>query len=199
MFWGEHPYLGTPREAYLQQLESYLNPTFDPPTNKKHRKYHKPPNLRKLFNLDIRVSHNRLLESVRTELTNVERTIFTLVAAAIAIIAAIFFVTVNTEWKATNPPNLLQPLDSLSASVFGGISYIEGKYTELKKRVEISKDNFNDRHGSLICPQGRNGLETITTCVFGYGDLLIFHVLDGLENASRYVYNVFGFFIQRSS
>ena len=180
----------------MRQLDSYLNPNPKSSYNKKLRKYQTNASRRKLLNLDIVVSHKRILDSVRENSTNVERTIFLLMASLISVTAAIVFVIGDTGLQTVNPPNLLAPLEQLSATVVAGISSISDKYRQIKTSVETSKNNFNDKHGSLICPQGRNGLETITTCVFGYGDLLIYYFLDGLEAFTRYVSNALAHYIQ---
>ena len=103
--------------CHMKQLYSYLNPSPKRTSHKKLRKYQTTASRRKLFNLDIVVSHKRILESVRTDLTNVERTIFLLMAALMAVTAAIFVVIGDTELKTVNHPNLLSPLDQLSDTV----------------------------------------------------------------------------------
>ena len=180
-FW-EHPFStdhgAFDRQGFLQHDK--INPT---------SKYFSDTDLpvKSLF-----ANTRRILASTNTGLSNVGRTTLTLVAILFGIAGLVFFVTGGQEIHTVNPPDLQVPIEFLTTTILDSVHTFENGYTKIWQSFGGSEHLMVPNQNALICPDRKNNLGAIASCIFSFFDVVIYNILEAIPSYSRYIGGALG-------
>ena len=163
---------------------------FDRQTFGQYGRKHQPSKV--LSNSDLPtnplfMNTQRILDSTNTGLTNVGRTSLKLIVVLLLVTGVVFFITREEEIYYVNPPDLNIPLEFLTTRIHEAINTVENGYAKITESFSGSEHLMVHNHNSLLCPEKTSNLWEIASCLFLYGDVVIFNLLDAIPSYGRYI------------
>ena len=127
-------------------------------------------------------------------LSNVGRTTLTLFV--ILSVASLMIVNLNDgiEMPIVNPPDVEGIINDRFQTI---IQFFGTSYDTIKAPFEGKNHLLNQAEDAFVCPEGRNGLQSIGSCFFLYLDYTIHNVIEAVPSYSRHFVNVFSSLVEQ--
>ena len=143
----------------------------------------------KIFNpQDFFFSHRKTASLSALKLSNVGRTTLTLFF--ILSIASMMIVNLNDglEMPIVNHPDIEGAISDRFQTI---IQLLGSSYDTIRAPFDGKQHLLNQDADAFVCPEGRNGLQTIGSCFFLYFDYTIHNVIEAVPSYGRHFVNIF--------
>jgi hypothetical protein len=102
---------------------------------------------------------------------------------------AIFNLNNGKDIPIVNQPDIEEFVVSRIQAV---TSLLELTYDTISNPFDGKQHLFNKTYQAFVCPEERNGLQTIVSCVFLHADFAIHNILQAIPSYGKYIFTAFG-------
>ena len=133
-------------------------------------------------------SHRKTASLSALKLSNVGRTTLTLFF--ILSIASMMIVNLNdgVEMPIVNAPDIEGAISDRFHTV---VQFLGTSYDTIRAPFDGKQHLLNQDEDAFVCPEGKNGLQTIGSCFFFYFDYTIHNVIEAVPSYGRHFVNIF--------
>ena len=92
------------------------------------------------------------------------------------------------EMPVVNPPDFEGVINDRFQTI---VQFLDTSYETIKAPFDGKDHLFNQDQDAFLCPEGRNGLQTMSSCFFLYVDFTIHNVIEAIPSYGRHFVNIF--------